>query len=90
MWCVMLALVLLLPGCAGAPRVSTEEERAIADQMLTTIETAIVVAAAAGALKPEQQLLALGQVSQLRALVLRSGSDPVGWANLMQIGRAHV
>lgn len=74
---------LLFVGCA-TPRVTTEEERALANSLLTTIETVGVAAFAAGKMDLAKFEALKADILQLRVEVADSAETPVGWDAVYQ------
>lgn len=81
----LIPLLLLCIGCSAvpAPRVTTAEERAQANQTLTLIETGVTAAVLAGKLKPEDLAKAQQAIAVLRTLVAQSETEPIGIGDLM-------
>lgn len=80
---VILSLFLLFAGCITA-RVSTPDERALANTAVTTFESALSIAEAAHKITPEKVALARVDVVDLRKLIADSETVPMGWADLYQ------
>ena len=78
-----LSTILLLAACASGPRTSTLEERTIAHTVITSVDSAVTVAAAAHKVTPEKAALAQEQLRRLRDAVVASETKPVTFSDLL-------
>ena len=79
----VLPVLLLLAACE-ALRTTTVDERAIAEQTLVTVGTALLAAKAADKISDEDFTLAMAQLAELRADVAASAETPVSWPVVYQ------
>lgn len=78
----LLTCLLFLVACSSPPRVSTDDERAIANATLTTVESVLTALAISGKLTPDDHTLATQQLGELRKLVDASATTPVQWLDI--------
>lgn len=76
-------LPLLLVACTTA-RVSTVDERAAANAIVTTFETALLAAEAAGKIDAEKAQLARTDIAAMRTLIASTETTPLHWADIYQ------
>lgn len=82
---ILPLFLLLLVACMGTPpRVSTEQERALATTTLDAIETALAVMHGTGKIPTDHYTQATAQVRDLRSFVEASATTPVEPSALTQ------
>lgn len=74
--------MLVIVACATPPRVSTPDERAAAFAFVTTFETLLVAAQAAGKVDVEKATLAFADIAEVRKLITDSEVAPLHWADI--------
>lgn len=79
---IALASLLISVACSTPPRVSTLDERAAAFAVVTTFETALVAAQAAGEVDPAKATLAFADIAEVRKLITDSEVMPLHWADI--------
>ena len=78
----LLLLPLLLMVACATPRVTTPEERALANTALSTIESILVVGMIKDKVTPEEAQLARAQIATFREMVTSSISHPMQWTDV--------
>lgn len=75
--------LLLVAGCVTPPRVTTEQERALARTTLNLAETAIAAARISGKIDQDDYDRAISQLGDLRQLVEDSAAVPLDWSDVV-------
>tara|TARA_R110000782_G_scaffold211669_3_gene299831 strand:- start:1975 stop:2334 length:360 start_codon:yes stop_codon:yes gene_type:complete len=78
----LLLLPLLLMVACATPRVTTPEERALANTALSTVESILVIGMIKDKVTPQEAQFARAQIAGFREMVTSSISHPLHWTDV--------